>query len=233
LERNSLLIILNMKNILFIAIAIMMGMQFSACEKEKTEGPNDLGGETNITLTEVGRESSVYISIGTFNLPTGTMKVVSNNDGVVTYNITLDLTGSPDSAIISALIPAEYKDAQGRINTDMKFKITSEGMQDYFTSDQPWTVAKYADGVGTQYTIKTVNGDTLVRTITEKTGVDEWPLGFYLIKTSKVEQPLPASDEVATKITYRVNHKFGLVYMQVDLKNGEVMKCDVVPWFLL
>jgi hypothetical protein len=222
-----------MKRTLVVTLAIAIAMHLISCEKEKTEGPNELGGETNITLTEVGKESSVYISIGTYNLPTGTMTVKSNIEGVVTYNVVLDLTGSPDSAFIAALIPAQYKDAQGRINTDMKFKITSEGMQDYFTSDKPWTVAKYADGVGTQYSINTVNGDTLVRTITEKTGVDEWPLGFYLIKTSKVEQPLPASDEVATKITYRVNHKFGLVYMQVDLKNGETMKCDVVPWFLL
>lgn len=223
-----------MKKVVVLLLSFVFMLHSNSCKKDKGDGgPNDLGGSTDIPLTVVGNESSIYISIGNYNLPTGTMTVLSNVGGIVTYKVILDLTGSPDSATIAALVPAQYKDAQGRINTEMKFKITSEGIQDFFTSNKPWTIVEYNDPVATQYKITTENGDELVRTVTEKTGQDDWQMGFMYIKTSKVEQPLPADDEVATKITYRANHKFGLVYIQLDLKNGQTLKCDVYPWFLL
>jgi hypothetical protein len=218
--------------LLFMLSVVIFGI--SACKKDNENGPNDLGGETNIPLTQVGNESSLYLTIGSGGSSVnGTMTVIKNEKGVITYNVIADLTGNPDSAFIAALVPAEYKDNQGRITGEFKFKITSEGIQDYFHSNKPWTVVKYEDEVGDSYSITTENGDVLTRTVVEKTGIDEWPLGFFNIKTVAVEQGVPESDELLKKITYRANHKFGLVYIKAELKNGQVVEADIVPWFLL
>ncbi len=222
-----------MKKIFSIALTAVLLTSLNSCKKDDPEGPNDLGGETNIELTQVGNESSLYIEIGGINLPGGTMTVTANNGGIVTYHAFVDLTGSPDSALIASLVPAEYKTPDGNIQGDFNFKITSEGVQDYFQQNQPWTIVKYADEVGAEYPFTNLNGETTVRRVTEKTGEDDWPMGFLYIKTSKVEQVLPTSDEVASKITYRANHKFGLVYIEVELKNGSTAKLDIYPWFML
>ncbi|MCG3166146.1 MAG: hypothetical protein POELPBGB_01922 [Bacteroidia bacterium] len=223
-----------MKKILSITLIAALLTSFSACKKDSPEGPNDLGGETDIELTQVGNVSSAYMKFGTMNLPSGEMTVTSNDNGIVTYHMFVDLTGSPDSAMLAGVIPDEYKDADGNVSTEFTFKITSEGVQDIFKRDRPWTIVKYDDGVGTTYPFTTDNGTELVRTITEKTGQDDWPMGFMYIKTTKVEQLLPPTDKTAEKITFRANHKFGLVYIELQLKNGGgTASIDIVPWFML
>lgn len=223
-----------MKKILSITLIAALLTSFSACKKDSPEGPNDLGGETDIELTQVGNVSSAYMKFGTMNLPSGEMTVTSNDNGIVTYHMFVDLTGSPDSAMLAGVIPDEYKDADGNVSTEFTFKITSEGVQDIFKRDRPWTIVKYDDGVGTTYPFTTDNGTELVRTITEKTGQDDWPMGFMYIKTTKVEQLLPPTDKTAEKIIFRANHKFGLVYIELQLKNGGgTASIDIVPWFML
>lgn len=218
----------------FAMSAIVLLTHTSSCKKDKNNGPNDLGGDTNIPLTQVGNESSVYLTIGAAGTSiNGTMTVTKNEDGIVTYKLLADLTGNSDSTLIAALVPAEYKDNQGRISGEFKFKITSEGIQDYFHSNKPFTVVKYNDNVGDSYSVTTNNGNTLTRTVIEKTGIDEWPLGFLYIKTIAVEQDVPASDELLEKITYRANHRFGLVYIKANLKNGQTVEAKIMPWFLL
>lgn len=211
--------------LVFFSFLFTMG-----CKKENND-PNFLGGETNIPLTQIGVKSDLIANIGGYYLPNAEMTVTNNDNGVVTYHAIISLTGHRDSALIAGLVPNEYKDAQGRINADFKFKITSEGIQDYFQSDKPWTVVKYNDPVGTNYDITNVHGDVMRRTVTEKTGMDDFYWGGILIKTSKVEQILNPSDAIATKIIYRANHRFGLVFMEVDLKSGDTIKLYIYPNF--
>lgn len=208
---------------------------FTACNKDVPNGPNDLSGDPNIPLTQVGKESSVYMQVGSSSNPiSGTVTVLSNDNGLVTYQIVLDFTGHPDSALYAPLIPADLKDSQGRINTTIKYKFTSEGVQDFYWGGgtNPWTIVKYADEVGTEYPFNTSDGLSMKRVITEKTGVDEWPLGFYYIKTTKVEQQMPADDQYVNKISYRANHKFGLVYMEAEMKSGQTISMSIVPFFM-
>lgn len=223
-----------MKKIFSLALVAALLTSLNSCKKDDPEGPNDLGGETNIELTQVGNVSSAYMKFGNMDLPSGEMTVTSNDNGIVTYHMFVDLTGSPDSAMLAGVIPDEYKDADGNVSTEFTFKITSEGVQDIFKRDRPWTIVKYDDGVGTTYPFTTDNGTELVRTITEKTGQDDWPMGFMYIKTTKVEQMLPPTDKTAEKITFRANHKFGLVYIELQLKNGGgTASIDIIPWFML
>lgn len=216
----------------------------SSCKKDKD--PNALAGETNIPLTQKDSVTSIYIEADGQTLPSTTIKVVSNNNGMVTYQTTIDLLGVPDSILteLATVLPAMYnyykpKDLtyqltpDGKIQAQFTVKITSEGMQDFFVEGKPFVAVKYEDPQGTSYSLQMDNGTTITRTITEKTGVDDWPYGFYYIKTSKIETVCPADDPVMQKITYRANHKFGLVYIELQLKNGKVIKTDIFPWFLL
>ena len=155
-----------------------------------------------------------------------------------------DLSGlSPANKIKAATVLTQLKDfyeldpaveitPDQKLKFNFDLKITSEGYLDYFVEGKPWVMVKYDDGVGTTYSIKTSKGETLTRTITEKTGVDEWPLGFFLIKTTKVEQEAPADDPVIDRVIYRVNHRFGLVYLEYILKDGTTLKLDIFAIFV-
>lgn len=206
----------------------------SGCKKNETpNGPNDLGGETDIPLTKVGSVTSFYVKMNGVEMPSGEMTVTSNNNGVVNYRLVVDLHGRPDSAFLAGLAPAEYNDGNGHLTADLKLKITSEGIQDYSQGDKPWTIVKYDDNVGDTYPYTTNQGRTLVRTVTEKTGLDDWPFGFFNIKTIKVEEVDPPNVKDASKIVFRANHKFGLVYAELQMRDGTVLNIELIPWFLL
>lgn len=195
-----------------LVFMLLLTLTLAACKKEKIS-PNDVGGDTNIPLNDVGRQSLVYLNIGS-TYTNGSMTVTSSNQGVVNYHLIADLTGNPDSALIASLVPAEFKNTQGQIEVDFKLKMTSEGIVDYFMNKQPRLLVKYDDNVGAQYTFKDVDGKEYVRTVTEKTGLDDWPYGFMYIKTIKVEEDLPTNSYGVTHVTYRANHRFGLVYIE-------------------
>ncbi|MFM2283714.1 MAG: hypothetical protein RL222_1218 [Bacteroidota bacterium] len=211
----------------------LIALSVASCKKDDL---GTLGGDTDLPLTEVGNESSIYIDYDGEDVEQDlTLTVVRNDNGDVTYKVLVDFTGHPDSAFLVPLIPANLKDAQNRANFEVKLRITSEGIQDYINnSSKPFTLVKYDSKVGDTYTYE-VDGKTLTRTVTENNGLNEWPLGFFNIKTVEVQQTTfnPVMGALVNKMKYRANHKFGLVYMEAELKNGKTMEIEIVPWFLL
>ncbi len=205
-----------------------------SCTKEGGK----LGGSTDLDLTKVdGSDFVVYAASSGVDFPIIHANVLSNNSGDVTFRITLDFTGHPDSAILVPLIPAYLKDAQNRVFHDVKLRFTSQGIQDYEenSGDNPFTIVKYDANVGDKYIFTTSNGKTLTRTVTERTDSDDWPFTMFYIKTIKVEQTEFSDiwDSVIEKLVFRANHKFGLVYIEATLKNGKVIKVDIVPWHMV
>ncbi|MCC7466162.1 MAG: hypothetical protein IT261_07840 [Saprospiraceae bacterium] len=228
----------------FVKIAALMVLvAFVSCKKE--EAKDGLGGETNIALTAVDSVSGVYVELDGANALSTEIRVKSNDDGDVTYAGTVDLlTLSQDMQTKALEILNEHGDYYDagkyvtltqdfKLNFEFKVRITSEGYLDYFADGKPWVIAKYNDPVVTTYKVTKDNGEELVRTITEKTGQDDWPFGFFLIKTVKVEQQVASDDPLVAHIEYRVNHKFGLVYLKYAFKDGTELAIDVIPWFLL
>lgn len=212
---------------LFLAAATLSA---PSCKDDQLDA-NDIGGDANIALTEVGSEFSAYVQLGETDLPTLEMTVINRtSDGRVTFQAELDMTGHPDSAFVMGMVPAEHVDANGRINTTFDMKFTSEGIVDYFYSQKPWVIARYSDGVGAKYELERFPEEIYTRTVTEKTGLDEWPFVFFDIKTSKIEQEMEPEDELMERVIYRVNHRFGLVYMELQLHSGESVKADIVGW---
>lgn len=212
-----------------------------SCNEEDKN--TELGGETNIPLTQVDSASSVYINYNGTYLGSTEMKVISNVKGDVTYNAKVDLNSLPNDLKLKALdlLPKlkDYYDLPNlkitpdqKIEFDFKMKITSEGYLDYFTDGKPWVMIKYENGVGAEYKVTNSKGQTLTRTITEKTGKDEYPFGFLLIKTTKVEHIAPTDHPVFSKVSYRANHKFGLVDVEFELKDGTKFGLDIRAFFL-
>ena len=223
--------------VLLIAVALV------SCKKDNNDS-NTLGGDTNIDLTKVDSVSGVYAQLDGGSSVSVDIKVKSNNNGEVTYTGTLDLLSLPADLQSKALEiyndHGDYYEASKyvtltpdmKLNFEFTVRITSEGYMDYFTNDEPWVMVKYNDPEGTKYTVTNKNGETLTRTVTEKTGQDDWPYGFFYIKTSKVEQEVASDDPLLASISYRANDKFGLVYLEYNFLDGTTLEIDLFPWFL-
>ncbi len=232
------------KKLAILSLILVLLVGIDSCTK--ATDPNVLTGDTNIPMTQVNSQTTTYLTINGVSQPgSGIVTVISNNNGMVTYGTSIDLTTYSDSALttIATLLPQAISyynpknvvwsiSPQGLLNVQFTIKITSDGMQNYFVDGQPWTVG-YADGVGTNYTVKRTNGNVLTAKVTEKTGNDDWGYGMLLIKTSLVEYEAPADDPVISKVFFRVNHKFGLVYLKVIGKNGKTLEMDLLNFFLM
>ncbi len=117
------------------------------------------------------------------------------------------------------------------VSFDLKMKITSEGIQEFVSSNndlsRPYTIIKYAANVGDKYEFTNSEGIKVTRTVTSKSTTDDYPVGFYLIKVSKIEET--KEDVFVDKVTYITNHKFGLVGVIIKTKNGKTMQLGLIP----
>lgn len=213
-----------MKNLHFIFALLFFSVIFISCDPKDDESsdPNVINGETNIGINTVGNTFGASVKVGNNYYDVGdSIYIVSNNNGVVTMRVKADLTQIPALDVINEAVPSNYKDQNGKINVDLSFKSTSEGIQDYnfFTKSGKFhTIAKFDAKVGDTYPIKNSDGVDIVRRVTERTDQDDFPYGFYEIKTIKVEED-PQIPGIKN-IVYRVNHKFGLVWFEIEMEDG-------------
>jgi hypothetical protein len=155
------------------------------------------------------------------------MTITKNEGGLVTAKVTADPTKDPRIAKFAALIPSSAKKPDGTIDTEVKFRVTTEGVQDFFNKDgKPHTVVKYAGNVGDTYKISKSDGTVITRTIVAKSDKDDFPYGFFDIKTMTVEQDsrIPG----IKKIVIRANHKFGIVHVEAVADDGSTMSSYVL-----
>ena len=211
-----------MKKLLSALLFLSIPLFFIACDTtESDDDPNSVGGEPNLTLGGVGNKiesGNVWIGNSSYDID-GVFEVMSNNSGVVNIKVEADLTQVPALAAFNSFIPASMKDANGKVKSNVQFKVTSDGMQDNLNVDgKLHTLVKYSAKVGDQYQLSTSNGKTITRQVTERTDQDDFPYQFMQIKTIKVEQDsrIPG----IRKFIYRLNHKFGLVYVEVIMEDG-------------
>lgn len=215
-----------MKKILFL-LMVSMTMLYSC--KKASSNSDELGGDTNIPLNVVGNTFSptVYVN-GNYENITSDIKITQSVNGINTIKIMADLSQSSSLSSFNNLIPSSMKDSLGRVNLTANFKMTSEGMQDWANNDKKAFIAvKYDGSVGDQYVMKKSNGTTITRTITQKSTTDDFSYGFYLIKTITVEQNtfIPGIKKYVAKF----NHKFGLVYVEVQAEDGSVASSIIFP----
>ncbi|PKL77332.1 MAG: hypothetical protein CVV25_14725 [Ignavibacteriae bacterium HGW-Ignavibacteriae-4] len=122
------------------------------------------------------------------------------------------------------------------ITTEIKVKATDKGIQDFVYSkgntNKPFTLIKYDDGVGDKYTFTADDGTQYTREIVSKSTEDDYPLGFFNIKVTKVQETQP-NDPLLKTISYYTNHKFGLVGIELETINGKIAKIEILPWAIL
>lgn len=197
------------KLFLFICVCALL----SACSKDS----NSLGGDGDLSMNTVGNEFFGSVNLGGVNFETNeSIKVVSNVNGLLTLNVKSLL---PVNHPLTNLIPASLKDPQGNLDTQVKVKNTADGILDYTNSDgAPQVLVKYNASVGDKYILKKSNGQTITRTVTAKSTIDDYPYAFMYIKTVTVEQDsrIPG----VKKIVYNANHKFGLVGVSIVMEDG-------------
>jgi hypothetical protein len=214
-----------------LLIPFFLLLKISACKKDDINPSNDIGGKTDIPLNKIGNETSAYLNFNGEQI-TGEMVITANNNGIITYRVEADLSQFSFGEMILPFVQ-EHLNSSGNLETEFQIKSTSEGLVDYFVQGKPWIIARYDDPVGTKYPFEYSDGNTYYRTITEKTGIDEWPLVFWNIKTTKVETDLPPDFAPVEKMIYRVNHKFGIVYVELVTNNDMTATLDLVPWDVL
>ncbi|MBM2814462.1 MAG: hypothetical protein HW421_1224 [Ignavibacteria bacterium] len=211
-----------MKAIYNFFLVIFSIIFVASCSVDSSnEDPNTLGGSTDVALAKVGNVFTPSITVAgrAVNFD-GSLKVTNNDNGIVTVKAIVNTAKlSTDLKDIIDLFPAKYKDSAGNINSDIKFKVTSEGIQDFLNpDDKPHTIAKYNCSVGDKYVLTRSDGKTITREITAKSSTDEFPYGMLLLKTITTERntSLPG----VKKVIYKTNHKYGLVFVQLVMEDG-------------
>ena len=193
----------------------LIALFITSCTKSNDAPPNELGGDTNLPMNDIGNtyNASIYINDEYVNLNESVV-ITNKEDGEVIVRIQADL---PDSPAVN-LISSEFI-KNGRIDGEFRFKNTSEGVLDYFNKEnKPFIIAKYDAKVGDKYVIDLAGGRKVTRTVTKKSSSDDFEWGWYYLKTITVEQDSDIPG--IAKIIYNVNHKFGWVSVEVVMEDG-------------
>ena len=219
-----------MKRLTYLAVILLFVT--SSCEDLGIGGGNDttLKGKTDIPINTVGNEfSTIGFSVnGTWVEFDPQMVITKSENGVNTIKITADLKSNPTLSKLNNLIPANLKDAQGKVNFELKVKVTDEGWLDYSNTDQePCVLVKYDGKVGDKYSVTTSSGTKIEREITYKSTNDDYAYGFMDIKVIKVEQE--TSFPGIQKYVMYFNHKFGFVGFEVIAEDGTTLNTRITP----
>ncbi len=200
-----------MKKFLNLFFSISFLVLCYSCDKESStelNGDQSPMGEVGVTVSS----SSAEIA-GVSNM---TATVTSLEDGISTYTGTATITNPLFKNMIANFPGATINGDEVTI-TGMQIQQTKEGIK-CLTGSNSGVMVKYDSSVGDTYPIGSTGNE---RKVVSKTGVDDYPYGFYMIKTIQVEQEGDNLKSVGmTKYTYVYNHKFGLVGIKVDFDDG-------------
>lgn len=225
-----------MKRLLIILLSVFMLMLSNSCdelEKDNDSDPNVIGGNTDVGIGQVGNTISngrIYVGNNSIDFP-AEAKVTKNEGGIATLNLKANILDLKNSNIYRMYkdqynlddllnrIPSQYLDNEGNLDAEVAVKITSEGIQDFVNRDgKAHTIVKFDAKVGDEYKLTKSNGHVLTRKVTERSDEDDFPYGFYYIKTITVEQP--SAYPGVQKFTYKANHRFGIVHVEALLDDG-------------
>jgi len=215
------------KLLLFCLLAGMLYMY--SCIKPSKEDDSTLNGSTDIAVSKSGNTFSSYISAnGQSTNASASASITKNDAGVATVHVTANIKNASGLTFIKNLIPAKYLDAQGNVLLDGKVKATDEGLLDYTNADgNPFVMVRYDCSVGDTYKLTKADGKIITRTVTQKSTTDDYYYGMMLIKTITVEQDsrIPG----ISKIIYKFNHKFGIVYVEAVAQDGSKAGMQIYP----
>lgn len=204
-----------MKKFSILILSISIGFLCLSCEKtQDKEDANELNGDQS-PMGEVGAtvsSSSAEIA-GVSDFAAVVTKL---EGGVSTYTASAKVTNTFIKNMVASF-PGVTIDGDNVTITDMKIQQTDEGIK-CITGPGAGVLVKYDSEVGDTYPVGNTGKE---RKVVSKTGEDDYPYGFFLIKTIQVETtPIDMKSGGVEKITYIANHKFGLVGVKVDFDDA-------------
>lgn len=249
-----------MKTLFFPICFIFLVTLVYSCKE--SEAPNSIGGSTDVPFAKVGETTIVYVRLDKLipglEMPGVDFVVKTNENGIVVssghFETDTAFTHKIDTLLGTATLPPQIKTALRdkairmfnvqidssdknnlKLDFSIKFKATSEGLQDFVHSEldetKPFTLVKYSANVGDKYEFTDKDGNQFVRKVIYRSTTDDYPVVFWRIKVIKVEETItegPLKDLVG-KITYYTNHKFGLVGIEWTRADGKVLEIAVTP----
>lgn len=213
-----------MKKMLILLLAAGV-LAATSCKKDNVSPKNDVGGETNLDGNQVGTTYPLSIKFGstTIDASKDTVKVTKNDNGVITLYTSLVIpTAYQALPLLSGLV-----NTSGRIVKTIQIKNTSEGIVDYYNkTKQPFLLVKYNASVGDTWSFTTTDGKTATRKVTSVSTTDDFLWGAMLIKVITIEQN--STFPGVQKITFKANHKWGLVFISLTLDDGTVLETKIL-----
>jgi len=189
-----------------------------------SKSSDSISGTTDIPINTVGNTFVNNLSTGTANY-TGSIAITAVTDGVATVKFQATI---PSNIPILQGIKPKYKDANGKLVCEGKFKMTDEGILDYNNKDhEPFVLVKYDAKVGDTYTLEKSDGTTIVREVVRKSTTDDFYWNGMIIKTIDVEQS--SNIPGVSNITYYCNHKFGVVAVRANMEDGSKPQLNLAP----
>lgn len=239
------------------ALAACAALVFVACD-DSPSGPDDLGGETNLELTNVGNKFEAYLDADppnpAFDRMQDSIVITKNDNGIVTTHAqirfdSLFVVGLDSSLGISAYprsvklaILDTYLKRYGatidstnkqdmKVAFDLKMKVTSEGIQEFVNSK---------GNLSRPFTIVKYGaavGDKYEFTTSEGVKITrrvtaKSTTDDYPIgfwKIKVIQVEETSDDPLLEKMTYYTNHKFGLVGVVLRTKAGKELKLGLIP----
>jgi hypothetical protein len=205
-----------MKKLFGILFSIAILVLCLSCEKlfNKDEDPGTLSGDQS-AMGEVGTTvTSSSMEIG--GVSNFSASVIALKSGVSSYSGSATCKNDFLKSLLTN-IPGVSIEGDKISATNIEFKSTKEGIE-FKTGPTAGIWVKYSSNVGDTYPIGSTGE---VRKVVAKTGVDDYPYGFMLIKVVQVEENHKMLKSTGiSKITYVANHKFGLVGVNFAFDDG-------------
>ena len=198
--------------------AVATSLVLFSCEKYSSYLGTSLGG----TQSPIGDVDNTF----TFSNPNGisnpTARVTDLTNGISTISGSVDIT---DAKLLTLAGYLTVGNLSGHtLSGQIKVKITSDGIETEHT-DGKLILVKYNAKVGDKYTLKTKN-TTITREVMSVSTTDDYYWGGMLIKTMVVKETEDDTPGVS-KIEYVLNHKFGLVGVNLYYTDGTSRSIDV------
>ena len=205
-----------MKNLLVLFLFLNMVFLSLSCEDtDKRDDSNVLTGEQS----EMGKVGVTVTSSSAEIAGVSNASAVVDNleNGISSYSAQATVTNDILKNMI-ANFPGVLIDGDNVSVENLQIQQTTGGIK-CITEPDSGILINYNSNVGDTYPIGSTGR---VRTVVSKTGVDDYPYGFYLIKTIQVESNRLGlrSATGVSKITYIANHKFGMVGVKVTFTDG-------------
>lgn len=211
-----------MKNLVALLMLFPLGILGVSCDDSDNDDSNVLTGtqsEMGLVGVEVSSSSMVIAGVSNFSA-----EVESLENGVSSYTAQA-IVSNPLIKNMVSNFPGVVIEGNTVSIDNFKIQQTTGGIK-CLTGPLAGVLVKYDSAVRDTYTTTTPGK---VRTVVSKTGLDDYPYGYYNIKTIQVESTLGNSNGMGgiNNITYIANHRFGMVGVKVDFEDGTSAKFPI------